>query len=255
MDTVVERLRAAGCVFAEAEAAILVEAARTDVELDAMVARRAEGEPLEYVVGWAEFAGRKIAVAPGVFVPRKRTELLLDEAVARTPEGATVVELCAGAGAVSAALTGRVAVGELHAADIDPDAVACARRNVKGAVYQGDLFEPLPDRLRGNVDVLIANAPYVPTDDIAYMPAEAREHEHRVALDGGADGLDVLRRVIEQAPRWLKPGGVVLVEAGRDQAAGVEAAMRACGLEAVTVTRDDATAVIGTKPRRRASHP
>lgn len=253
MDELVKRLRAAGCVFAEDEASILHEAAGTAAELEAMVARRVDGEPLEYVVGWAEFGGRKIAVAPGVFVPRKRTELLLEQALARTEPGATVVELCAGAAAVSAALAARVTVGELHAVDIDPDAVACATRNVAGTVYQGDLFQPLPERLRGNVDILIANAPYVPTAGIAYMPAEAREHEHRVALDGGADGLDVLRRIIDQAAAWLKRGGSLIVESGREQARQVADAMTTNGLTARITTRHEATAVIGTKPRRGAS--
>ena len=101
----------------------------------------------------------------------------------------------------------------MHAADIDPAAVRCARRNLGpagGQVYQGDLYGPLPAGLRGRVDILLANVPYVPTSDVALLPPEAREHEARVALDGGPDGLDVLRRVAAGAPAWLAPGGHLL---------------------------------------------
>lgn len=219
---VVSRLRAAGCVFAEDEAQLLLTTAQTPDELSAMVERRAAGAPLEYVVGWAEFCGLRIAVQPGVFVPRRRTERLVRRAVALAPAEAVVVDLCCGSGAVGAAVAalagGRV---ELYAADIDSVAVRCARRNLAacgGRVYQGDLFEALPDELQGRVDLLLANVPYVPTGEIELLPAEAREYEERVALDGGDDGLDVLRRVAAAAPRWLVPGGHLLVEASERQA-------------------------------------
>src|SRR5262245_29444624 len=127
---IVNRLRAAGCVFAEDEARLLVGAARSPADLAAMVDRRAAGLPIEYVVGWAEFAGLRVAVAPGVFVPRRRTEFLVDQAAALTRPGAVVVDLCCGSGAVGAALAAAVEGIELHAADIDPAAVRCARRNL-----------------------------------------------------------------------------------------------------------------------------
>jgi release factor glutamine methyltransferase len=112
-------------------------------------------------------------------------------------------------------------------------AVACARRNLPPErVVEGDLYAPLPPTLKGNVTVLVANAPYVPTDAIATMPAEARDHEARVALDGGADGLDVQRRVIAGAPGWLAPGGRLLVETSVRQADRTMAAMSAAGLVA-----------------------
>ena len=103
----------------------------------------------------------------------------------------------------------------MHAADIDPAAVRCARRNLAAAgghVYSGDLFEPLPAALHGRVGILTANVPYVPTGEVALLPPEARLHEPRVALDGGGDGLDVLRRVAAQASLWLARGGSLLVE-------------------------------------------
>lgn len=219
-DDVVTALRTAGCVFAEEEASLLLEVARTPDELTAMVARRASGLPLEHVVGWAEFAGLRIEVDAGVFVPRRRTEFLVARAAALLRPGAVVLDLCCGSGAVGAALAAAVPGVELHAADLDPAAVRCARRNLAGAggrVYEGDLFAPLPAGLRGRVDVLAANVPYVPTGDIPLLPSEARDHEAPLALDGGADGLDLLRRVARSARAWLAPGGTLLSETSEPQ--------------------------------------
>ena len=129
---VVRRLRAAGCVFAEDEARLLLAEARTADQLDALVERRVAGEPLEHLLGWAEFAGLRIAVGPGVFVPRRRTEVLVAEAVALARPGAVVVDLCCGSGAVGVAVASAVPGIELHAADVDPAAVACARANLAG---------------------------------------------------------------------------------------------------------------------------
>jgi release factor glutamine methyltransferase len=268
---VVTRLRAAGCVWAENEASLLAYAANSPAELDAMVARRAAGEPLEQVVGWAEFAGLRVLVDPGVFVPRRRSEFLVKVAVllAGQQDGIVprvIADVCCGTGALGLAVAVELPGGdtdgpssaaiklqgvELHAADLDPVAVACARRNVEpagGHVYAGDLLAALPDSLRGRIDVLICNAPYVPTSEIAFMPAEAREHEAPMALDGGVDGLAVLRRVAADAGAWLAPGGVLLVETSERQAPSMAAAMTAAGL-AARVHEDDesgATVVTGT---------
>jgi release factor glutamine methyltransferase len=228
---IVTRLRAAGCVFAEDEARLLMSAAQTPAELDAMVARRVGGLPLEQVLGWAEFCGLRITVTPGVFVPRRRTESLVRQAVALTRPGDVIVDLCCGVGAIGAALAAVVDRAEVHAADIDPAAVRCARQNLPGGrVYQGDLYEPLPARLRGRIAVLTANVPYVPTGEIGLLPPEARAHEPLAALDGGADGLDVLRRVAAGAPGWLAPGGYLLTETSQRQAPLAEAAFAASGL-------------------------
>jgi release factor glutamine methyltransferase len=254
---IVARLRAAGCVFAEDEAALLLAAAEGPADLSAMVERRVAGEPLEYVIGWAEFCGLRILVDPGVFVPRHRTQLLVDQAVANLAEGSVVVDLCCGSGAVGAALAAAVAGIELHAVDVDPSAVACARRNLAAAgghVYAGDLFAPLPPDLRGRVDLLAANVPYVPSAEIGLLPREARLFEPRVALDGGADGLDVVRRVAAGAPGWLAPGGRMLVETSEAQAAAAAAVLSANGLLA-EIARDpelEATVVIGTSPAARS---
>jgi release factor glutamine methyltransferase len=338
---VVGRLRAAGCVFAEDEADLLVEAADSPAELERMVELRVSGRPLEHVLGWAMFRGLRIVVEPGVFVPRRRTEFLVDNAVAlargrlrsttggenadssgatggtdggtqdahaaagaagypsdRAPAGPgavgpgtaamgtgtgtafVVVDLCCGSGALGAAVVAALRGGdgdggqlsgpsgpsgpsdpsgpagitiELHAADVDPAAVRCARRNltaVGGHVHEGDLYAALPGTLRGQIEVLVANAPYVPTDAIGLLPPEARLHEPRVALDGGADGLDVLRRVTVDAWRWLAPGGHLLVETSERQAASLAATAAASGLAPRVVADDEigATVVIATRP-------
>ncbi len=254
---VAARLSAAGCVFADDEADVLVAAARSATELAALVARRAAGTPLEQVVGWAAFAGLRIAVEPGVFVPRRRTELLVRQAATLLAPGAVVVDLCCGTGAIGAALRATCGAIELHAVDCDPVAVRCARRNLAGAgaavsdgeVHAGDLYEPLPGRLRGRVDVLVCNAPYVPTDAIATLPPEARDHEPRTALDGGADGLDLHRRVAVGAPAWLAPGGALLLETSVEQAARTAALVAGGGLIPRVVRDDglDATVVVGVR--------
>jgi release factor glutamine methyltransferase len=294
---IVTRLRAAGCVFAEDEARLLVSAASTPADLAAMVDRRAAGLPLEHVVGWAEFCGLRITVDPGVFVPRRRSEFLVRQAAglarrdagrpgqdpapafqasaghpgqvaatARQASGsrpgregrpAVIVDLCCGSGALGAALAASLDRAELHAADIDPAAVRCARRNLAargGRVYEGDLYQPLPPALRGRVDILLANVPYVPTDAVRTLPPEARLHEARLALDGGPDGLDVLRRVAVAAPLWLAPGGHLLVETSEDQALPAAEAFALGGLAARVVSSADlnATVVIGTRPARPA---
>ncbi|MGA8017045.1 MAG: putative protein N(5)-glutamine methyltransferase [Candidatus Dormiibacterota bacterium] len=247
------RLRAAGCVFAEEEARLLIAAARDPSELDAMVERRAAGLPLEQVIGWAEFCGLRILVEPGVFVPRSRTEFLMEQAAALASPGAVVVDMCCGSGAVGAALAAAVPGVELHAADIDPVAVRCARRNLAalgGHVHQGDLYAALPAGLRGGVDVLVVNGPYVPTQEIELLPREAREHEPRLSLDGGGDGLDVYRRVVATAALWLRPGGHLLLEVSAGQAEGAVEIVEGGGLVARAASCEEleATVVIGTRP-------
>lgn len=232
---------------------MLVGAARDAAELSAMVERRVAGQPLEHVLGWAEFRGLRIAVDAGVFVPRRRTEFLVRQAAALAGPGALVVDLCCGSGALGAALGAAVGRIELYAADIDPAAVRCARRNVAaagGRVYEGDLYEPLPDALRGRVEILLANVPYVPTEEVGLLPPEARVHEARVALDGGADGLDVLRRVTADAARWLAPGGRLLFETSERQVPNALEAVAGGGLQPRSVSDEEryATVVIGTRP-------
>jgi release factor glutamine methyltransferase len=248
----VTRLRAAGCVFAEDEARLLTEAAGSPAELAALAARRVAGQPLEFLLGWVEFAGLRLAVEPGVFVPRRRTQLLVAEALAVLRPDGVVVELCCGVGAVGAAVLASRPDAELHAVDVEPVAVRCARRNLgdRARVYAGDLYAALPDSVRGRVDVLVANAPYVPSEAIALMPPEARLHEPRIALDGGPDGLDVHRRITAAAPDWLAASGQLVIETSRVQAARTAELASRAGL-VPRVVRDeelDATAVVAGRP-------
>jgi release factor glutamine methyltransferase len=266
MSTITARLRAAGCVFAEDEAALLMATARTDDDLAAMVDSRIAGLPLEHVLGWAEFCGLRIVVGPGVFVPRRRSEFLVTQAVAALTKGTpaasvpVVLDLCCGSGAlglaVATAMPGRERGGpepvavELHAADVDPGATAYARRNlaaIGGHVHEGDLYDALPADLRDRIDAIVVNAPYVPTAEIGLMPPEARLHEPLVALDGGSDGVGIQRRVALGAPQWLAPGGSLLIETSERQTPLTVAAMAEAGLT-VGVVRDDdldTTVVIG----------
>jgi release factor glutamine methyltransferase len=247
---VVGRLRAAGCVFAEDEARLLTAEAKTPADLETMIQRRVAGEPLEYILGWARFYGLRIAVQPGVFVPRRRTEFVAREAISLAGQSAVVVDLCCGSGAIGAAIAARVPDAQLYAADIDPVAVRCARLNLGAArVFEGDLFDPLPPSLRHRIEVLPANVPYVPTDSIATMPPEARDHEPRRALDGGRDGLDILRRVAMQAPHWLAPGGHILIETSEEQSPRALEVLVGEGLAGRVINNADlgATVVIGTR--------
>ena len=251
---IVQRLRAAGSVFAEREAELLVAEAADARELERMVSRRTAGDPLEQIVGWAEFEGLRFVVEPGVFVPRHRSEFLVRQAVELGHPDAVLLDLCCGIGALGVAVRSRLGVNvELHATDLDPAAVRCARVNVQpGQVYEGDLFAPLPTELRGRFDILLANAPYVPTAEIALLPPEAREHEHRIALDGGADGLELHRRIIAEAPAWLARGGRMLIEVSEAQAEVAASLMADAGLQvqaAVDDQDDDVTTVlIGRRP-------
>jgi len=252
LDQIATRLRQAGCVFAEDEAELLLAAEAPPRELYSMVERRVAGEPLEHILGWTEFCGLKIIVEPGVFVPRRRTEFLVEQAATLARPGTVVIDLCCGSGAISAALLGRASEIELYAADLDPVAVRCAGRNIgaRGRVCQGDLYEALPAGIAGRVDLVVCNAPYVPTEAIAFMPGEARLHEPMMALDGGPDGLDVQRRVIADAPSWLVAGGHLLIETSRKQASSTAATLEQSGLLATLTRCDDldATVAIGRKP-------
>jgi release factor glutamine methyltransferase len=255
--TIVAELRAAGSVYAEDEARLLMDAGGAGADLTSMVARRVAGEPLEWIVGWAAFGTEdgdviRVAVAPGVFVPRGRTiELALAAADLLPPDG-VAVDLCCGSGAIAAYLHHLVPGASYYAADLDPAAAACARGNLPFAtVLTGDLFAPVPDALRGTIDVVTANTPYVPSDQVALMPVDAKDFEPLHTLDGGPDGLDLLRRIAGEVPGWLRPGGTVLIEIAEGQYDAAKDAFEGAGLlTTARIDPDGTTVILGTRAAR-----
>jgi release factor glutamine methyltransferase len=250
----VQALRAAGCVFAEEEARLL-RISYGGEALAAAVQRRVVGEPLEHILGWVDFAGLRIAVDPGVFVPRRRSELLASVATQLTGAGDVVVDLCCGTGALAAAVAAARPLADVYAADVDARAVACARRNLDPThVFLADLFTGLASQLRGQIDVLVVNAPYVPTSELGFLPGEARDFEPRQALDGGHDGLQVHRRVAASARHWLAPGGRTAIEVAEHQLDAAVALLRGAGFT-TTLHHDDEIAAHVVSGRRPESPP
>ena len=237
-------LAAAGCVSAAAEADWLLEEAPDDGTLRAMVARRVAGEPLQYVIGWAPFGRLRLRVGPGVFVPRPETEGLADRAAARLraiPAPRVAVDLCTGSGAIACFLAAEAPGTRVLATELDPGALAWARANADRCgveLLAGDLDAPLPPELAGRVDVLCANVPYVPSQAIATLPTDVRDHEPLLSLDGGPDGLEVFRRLAGRAGHWLAPGGALYGEIGEDQAETAAALLTAAGLAEVAIHQD-----------------
>jgi len=184
--------------------------------LASLVARRLSGVPLPRLIGRVEFDGLELRVVDGVYIPRWTSESIARVAAELLPDDGVALDLCTGCGAVAAAIAARRPQARVMAADLDPRAVACARANGVDA-HVGDLFEALPFDLAGRVDVIVTVPPFVPTDTVGSLAADVREHEPRVALDGGSDGLDVARRIVAASPHWLRPGGWLVVEVGPDQ--------------------------------------
>ena len=184
-----------------------------------MVARRLTGEPLAWITGSVEFCGLTVRVDEGVYVPRWHTELIAERAAERLPDRpASAIDLCTGSGAVAKVLMKRRPHARVVASDLDPRAVACARANGVDA-RQGDLFAPLPDE---PVDVITAVVPYVPTRALPLLQRDTFTFETPLAYDGGEEGLDLLRRVLAEAPKRLKPGGTLVLELGGAQAGDLD---------------------------------
>jgi release factor glutamine methyltransferase len=216
--SVARTLQQAGCVAADEEADELLEAAAGDARLlEEMVERRASGEPLAWVTGTTTFCGLTVRVDPGVYVPRWQTEPLARTAASVLPADGVAVDICTGAGAIAMVLRDHVPSARVVATEIDPVAAACARRN-SVEVYEGHLDEPLPRDLAGRIDVITAVVPYVPTDELHFLPRDVQAREPRIALDGGDAGLNFVAELVPRSLRWLKTGGWLFTEIGGDQA-------------------------------------
>lgn len=259
ISTLIDRLRGAGCVFAEDEARILLDAAHeqaahasrpspssdvTDL-LDALVARRIGGEPLEQVVGWVQFCDLRLHVAPGVFIPRQRTALLAERSIRAMEEAgpsARFLEAFCGVGPVATAVARSVPGAEIHLGDHDETALACARKNVGPRAHSHQLacLTGLPQALLpGGFGVISAVPPYVPDAAAEFLPREAIDHEAPTALFGGVDGLDMVRGLIRDSREWLAPGGTVLIELGREQRHAAAECARTWGYNASSTLGDD----------------
>jgi release factor glutamine methyltransferase len=224
-DAVVARLERAGCINASEEADQLRAATTTAEQLEAALTRRAAGEPLAWITGRTSFCGMTLHVDPGVYVPRRQTESLAEKAGARLPATGRAADLCTGSGAVAAHLRAVAPDARIVAVDSDPLAVRCARSNRVTAIV-GDLGAPLAS---DSFDLVTAVAPYVPTGALAFLPRDVTDHEPRAALDGGADGLHVVRRAIADAARLLRVGGSIVLEIGGDQLDPTTAALADAG--------------------------
>jgi release factor glutamine methyltransferase len=242
----VDRLRAlvstlatAGFVAPDEEANELVaRAGDDDALLDALVARRLTGEPLAWITGRISFCDLELRVDPGVYVPRWHTELLARRAVELLPPLGTAVDLCTGTGAIARTLSAAHPAARVMATDMDGRAVACARANGVEA-YCGDLFAPLPGALDGQVDLIVGVVPYVPTPALALLQRDTLTFESPLSYDGGPDGTDILRRVVTESPRYLRPGGRVLVELGGEEADALGGELSRLGYTDIAVLRDD----------------
>ena len=233
---VIDRLRAAGCVAAEEEAELLVGSAPDNGTLEAWLKRREQGEPLAWITGTTQFCGRTLKVDGGVYVPRPQSEELARRAAEMMPaRGGWAADLCTGAGAVAVYMEAEAAAARVVGVDIDMRAVVCARSNGVTA-FLGDLNGPLRS---GVFDVVTAVAPYVPTRELRFLPADVQRYEPRSALDGGPDGLQVLRRVVDAAGSLLRPGGWLLTEVGGDQDEALMTILKARGFGAVSTWFDE----------------
>jgi release factor glutamine methyltransferase len=252
LPAIVDRLHAAGCVAAADEAALILAAAPDATTLEAWVCRREHGEPLAWITRTVRFCGLTLNVAPGVYVPRIQSEELARRAATLLTGNGRAVDLCTGAGAIAAHLMAEVPTAAVFGVDLDVRAAACARRNgVPTAV--ADLAEPLHSR--EGFDVVTAVAPYVPSADLRLLPADVQRYEPRVALDGGADGLDVVRRVVAAAARLLRPGGWLLVEVGGDQDEALAPTLAATGFDLARPWWDDDGDLRGVASQATRSRP
>jgi release factor glutamine methyltransferase len=234
-----ETLREGGFVAPGAEADALLEASMAGAgTIEELLARRLRGEPLAWIVGCVRFCGARVHIDPGVFVPRPNTEALAQRAVSLLPDDGIAVDLCTGSGAIPVILVSAHPRATVVATDMDPVAVACARRNGVDALI-GNLADPLPPSLRGRINVMTAVVPYVPTEELHLLPRDVLANEPGSALDGGPRGTTLLIQAAQAAARWLRPGGTVLLELGGDQAPAMTTILTDLGLSEIRVHTDD----------------
>lgn len=247
---IASRLEGAGCVAPEEEADELTEASGGDERLlGELVARRVSGEPLAWVIGSTRFAGCTVRVSPGVYVPRWQTEALVRRAADLLPENGSAADLCTGSGAIAMALGHARPHARVVASELDPVAFRCAKDNGVD-VYAGYLDEPLPDELKGDFHVVTAVVPYVPTEELCYLPRDVRENEPLLALDGGPGGTRVLKEAVWAGARLLRPGGSILLELGGDQDDALRSVLSAAGFEEGRSYKDDEGDLRGIEARR-----
>jgi release factor glutamine methyltransferase len=227
----------------------------------ALVQRRATGEPIPFIKGVAEFRGLELAVAPGVFVPRDSSEFLAEQVIRRLRgrRAPVLVDLATGAGTVALAAAHEVPGATVFGADLAEDAVALARRNarrlgLKARFVAGDLFAPLPRRLRGTVDVISIHPPYVARDEVADLPDEIKDWEPPHTLtDNSDDGMGIVRRAVDEAPAWLRANGWLLMETDPDRAREVRRAFLQGGFRDVASTKGGelkvTRVIVGRRPR------
>jgi release factor glutamine methyltransferase len=232
------RLVAAGCVAAQEEAKELAAAAMGDeVLLAALVERRTTGEPLAWITGTTQFCGCSVAITAGVFVPRWQSEGLAERTAELLPSDGRAIDLGTGSGAIAMVLMARRPGAMVVGVESDPMAAECARRNGV-QVVQGDLFGAVPATWKATVDVIVGVLPYVPTDEIPYLPRDVPAFEPLAALDGGSDGLLVIRRAVIESREWLRDGGHLLLEIGGDQPRALIPLLEMAGFSSIRVTAD-----------------
>jgi release factor glutamine methyltransferase len=245
--TIVTRLATAGCIAPEAEADELLRAAPDRPTLERWIEGRERGVPLPWLTGTTMFASRRVVVEPGVYVPRPQSEELARRAASHLLRRAgRAADLCTGSGAIAAHLCAEVPVAAVAAVDLDERAVRCARRNGVPTVL-GDMGASLRER---SFDVVTCVAPYVPTEELPVLHADVRRHEPPRALDGGEDGLTLVRCAIADAARILMPGGWLLTEIGGDQEPTVTAVLEAAGFDRIRPWHDDDGDLRGIEARR-----
>ncbi len=206
----------------------------------ALINERSMGKPVQYITGKQDFMGLELSISEGVLIPRGDTEVAVDRAVSlkNGSEGLKIIDMCTGSGAIAVALAVRFPDAVIYAVDISPAALACARVNVEKyglqdrvRLIEGDLFASLKGlNLENNIDILISNPPYIPTEDIGCLEDNVKNFEPLLALDGGADGLDFYSRLILDGAVWLKQGGCLVMEIGHDQGQNVMNMAEAGGL-------------------------